>query len=124
MDRLRKRMDSIRRKLASWISPDEPKLVDVWFKQIYGYKISGQLYLLTRHTLSGKFGYKGEQIMYDDYDYDDRQEFYDPGGHSALRAGKRVYPCPTCERENMLTKKDVKLGYQCDICADQLERGY
>ena len=53
----------------------------------------------------------------------DRSEFADPGGRSALRAGKRIYPCPTCKRENMLTAKDVKLGYQCDICADAAE-GY
>jgi len=52
-----------------------------------------------------------------------RWDFYDPGGRSALRAGKREYPCPTCGREDMLTAKDVRLGYQCDICADA-EEGY
>jgi len=59
------------------------------------------------------------------YDYDayERQQmnFRDPGGRSALRAGKRVYPCPTCGRENQLTAKDKKLGYQCDRCADSAE---
>jgi hypothetical protein len=51
-------------------------------------------------------------------------DFADPGGNSALRAGARIYPCPTCERPNMLTAKDNKLGYQCDRCADALEGGY
>jgi len=52
---------------------------------------------------------------------DNRWDFRDPGGRSALRAGKRKHPCPTCGRENMLTDKDVRLGYQCDRCADALE---
>jgi hypothetical protein len=60
--------------------------------------------------------------MYDDY-YDDRSEFADPGGHSALRAGKRTKPCPTCGRKNRLTAEDVSRGYQCDACADRAERG-
>ena len=60
---------------------------------------------------------------YDDeyYRWDDREsgiQFADPGGRSALRAGNRVFPCPNCGRENMLTAEDVRLGYQCDICAD------
>jgi hypothetical protein len=57
----------------------------------------------------------------------EREEFADPGGKSALRAASksnpRDLPCPTCERPNMLTAKDRALGYQCDICADQAERG-
>lgn len=59
------------------------------------------------------------------YNYDDyeRYDFYDPGGRSALRAGKREYPCPTCNEPDRLTAKDVKIGYQCDACADGLE-GY
>jgi hypothetical protein len=64
--------------------------------------------------------------MYDD-DYDDRSEFADPGGNSALRAATksnpRNLPCPTCERPNMLTPADRARGYQCDRCADQQERG-
>lgn len=70
-----------------------------------------------------------------DYDYDDDGddsddfdggiEFADPGGRSALRAASRDnprdQPCPTCERENRLTRKDVALGYQCDSCADLAE---
>jgi len=51
-----------------------------------------------------------------------RQQFKDPGGRSALRRATknnpRKYPCPTCGRKNMLTARDVGLGYQCDICAD------
>jgi hypothetical protein len=59
------------------------------------------------------------QESYDDAD--DRSEFYDPGGNSALRAGKRTEPCPTCGKKNRLTKKDVQLHYQCDECANMLE---
>ena len=62
------------------------------------------------------------------YGYDERYDEYmrelnfrDPGGRSALRGGKRIYPCPTCGRENQLTAKDKKLGYQCDRCADAAE---
>ncbi len=61
----------------------------------------------------------------DDYyyenDYIDDYDFTDPGGRSALRAGKRIYPCPTCGKKNRLTAKDKKLGYQCDECADAQE---
>lgn len=67
------------------------------------------------------------------YDYDPdtnfgrpesrRNMFADPGGKSALRSGRRKYPCPTCERPNMLTAQDIKLGYQCDCCADLAEGG-
>ena len=55
----------------------------------------------------------------DDYDC----EFADPGGRSALRAGERCHPCPTCKEPDMLTDRDVRLGYQCDVCADRAERG-
>jgi hypothetical protein len=50
---------------------------------------------------------------YDD-DYRDEMDFRDPGGRSALRAGKRCRPCPTRGRKNALTVKDVQLGHQCD----------
>ena len=50
-----------------------------------------------------------------------RREFADPGGRSALRAGTRNRPCPTCRQPNRLTAKDVALGYQCDRCADRDE---
>jgi predicted RNA-binding Zn-ribbon protein involved in translation (DUF1610 family) len=61
-----------------------------------------------------------------DSDFDDLEdcEFADPGGRSALRAGVREFPCPTCGRENVLTAKDVALHYQCDACADEAERGF
>ena len=64
----------------------------------------------------------------DDEDLIDGVGFADPGGRSALRAttrnNPRNLPCPTCGRQNMLTPIDQARGYQCDICADQAERGY
>lgn len=64
-------------------------------------------------------------MVYDNMDdpmfEDDRSEFADPGGRSALRAGKRNKPCPTCKKPNKLTAKDVQLSYQCDQCADRDE---
>ena len=60
-------------------------------------------------------------------DADDREDFADPGGRSALRAetrsNPRNLPCPTCKRPNRLTPADRARGYQCDACADQAERG-
>jgi DNA-directed RNA polymerase subunit RPC12/RpoP len=63
--------------------------------------------------------------MYDDDDDDDefRIDFADPGGTSALRAGKREYNCPNCNAPFSLTAADVAAGYQCDACADRAERG-
>ena len=63
---------------------------------------------------------------YDDDEWADRVErFADPGGTSALhpesRDNPRIYPCPTCGREGMLTQKDLNAGYQCDICANAAE---
>lgn len=50
---------------------------------------------------------------YDSLDYDgSRLEFADASGRSALRAGKRIHPCPTCKAKNRLTAKDKQLGYQ------------
>ena len=49
------------------------------------------------------------------------QRFADPGGTSALHAGTRTYPCPTCATPNRLTARDVEAGYQCDGCADAEE---
>ncbi len=61
------------------------------------------------------------------YDDEDRNDFADPHGRSALRAASkrnpRNLPCPTCEQPNRLTPKDRALGYQCDDCADRDERG-
>jgi hypothetical protein len=79
------------------------------------------------------------------YDWDDRDDpdygreydddgdidgvgFADPGSGSALRAATpdnpRDQPCPNCDRQNVLTRIDVMRHYQCDTCADELERGY
>jgi hypothetical protein len=53
--------------------------------------------------------------------------FADPNGNSALRAetpnNPRTYPCPTCDKENVLTRIDVQCHYQCDRCANRAE-GY
>lgn len=67
-----------------------------------------------------------EEPPYDEED--DRSEFADPGGESALRASSRSnprnLPCPACHATNVLTPKDQALGYQCDACATATERGY
>lgn len=80
--------------------------------------------------------YDNEDVGYDYGPEDEDSEmleelglnFADPGGRSALRAASyanpRNLPCPTCHRENVLTPADVELGYQCDKCADEMERGY
>ena len=64
--------------------------------------------------------------MDDELDYEDRDAFADPGGRSALRAASPRNPrnrdCPTCGAKNVLTPRDVALGYQCNRCAD-LEEG-
>ena len=63
--------------------------------------------------------------MWDDEDLD--LDFADPGSGSALRAATesnpRNLPCPTCGEPNRLTPADKARGYQCDSCADALERG-
>lgn len=46
------------------------------------------------------------------------------GPNTALRRGRRVYPCPTCKEENQLTEADKRHGYQCDACADRDEAGF
>lgn len=60
-------------------------------------------------------------------EFDERMEFADPGGKSALRAetkdNPRNLPCPNCGQPNRLTPADKARGYQCDACADQAERG-
>lgn len=71
-----------------------------------------------------------ESDQYDRLDPHSRGDinFADPGGTSALRAASssnpRNLPCPTCGEPNRLTPADVACGYQCDSCADSLERGY
>jgi len=72
--------------------------------------------------------YDDDGVGHDEYDEDDeRIQFADPGGRSALRAAgpgnPRNKPCPTCGVKNKLTPADVALGYQCDNCADRAERG-
>jgi hypothetical protein len=72
--------------------------------------------------MSNYYDYYEENDIYDECrDYDGSLlEFANPG--SALRAAgpdnPRIFPCPTCGRKNVLTRKDVDLGYQCDRCAD------
>ena len=70
---------------------------------------------------------------YEDENYEideneDNFDFADPGGTSALRAASpsnpRNLPCPTCNYPDRLTPRDRALGYQCDACADALERGW
>lgn len=60
-----------------------------------------------------------------DYDYGDSDCYADPTGHSALRCASASNPrdraCPTCGEENVLTRADERLGYQCDACADRAE---
>jgi hypothetical protein len=72
-------------------------------------------------------------MMIDDWYEEDeweymRERFADPGGNSALYAASkdnpRNLPCPTCGTPNVLTPLDVAAHYQCDRCADALERGY
>lgn len=72
---------------------------------------------------------RAEQSDYGhDDDFIDGVGFADPGGRSALRAATpdnpRIHPCPTCGAPERLTPLDVARGYQCDSCADAVERGY
>lgn len=67
--------------------------------------------------------YEGD---YDPDEWDERVDmFADPGGNSALRRASPDNPrdvnCPTCGAENVLTRQDEQLGYQCDRCADMAE---
>jgi hypothetical protein len=67
-----------------------------------------------------------------DYDDDGRDDGHDPqvfaNPGSALRAATprnpRNLPCPTCKAPNRLTPADKRKGYQCDSCADKIERGW
>jgi len=66
-------------------------------------------------------------MEYYDEDDEDRIDFADPGGGSALRAAgpgnPRNLPCPSCHFPNRLTPEDRAHGYVCDACADARERG-
>lgn len=71
-----------------------------------------------------------EELMYmraNGIDYEEwmymKARFREPGGKSALHPGKRTKRCPTCGRKNALTVADVRAGYQCDSCANMVERG-
>ena len=70
----------------------------------------------------------GDCDDYEDHYDDDEISFADPGGRSALRAASdfnpRNLPCPNCNEPNRLTPADRARGYQCDTCADMVERGY
>jgi hypothetical protein len=73
--------------------------------------------------------WKDESCCYNNFDdpmYEDFNpcDFRDPGGRSALRNGPLIHPCPNCGEPNMLSPADKARGYQCDRCADQLERGW
>lgn len=66
------------------------------------------------------------------YDQDERDEYLidgvgfaneGSGLRAATRSNPRNRPCPTCGAQNVLTPLDVRAGYQCDRCADALERG-
>jgi len=61
------------------------------------------------------------------YEYDERDDFAEPGGRSALRrarrGNRRTLPCPTCKEPNRLTPADRARGHQCDECADRAEAG-
>lgn len=67
--------------------------------------------------------YDDDDLDHFECDGEDDLQFADPGGSSALRAGVRDQPCPTCGQPYRLTVADVRLGYQCDQCADAMERG-
>lgn len=43
--------------------------------------------------------------------------------HAADDDNPRTLPCPTCGCPNRLTRLDQMRGYQCDSCADAIERG-
>lgn len=72
----------------------------------------------------------GDSEDFVDYDpeCDDRSDFAEPFGNSALRKATkdnpRNLPCPQCGGEDLLTPKDVQNCYVCDRCADQNERGW
>lgn len=59
-----------------------------------------------------------------DYDDDFNPKRFRQSG-SALHPGTEDdpidQPCPTCGEEDVLTRRDVAKGYQCDTCADRAE---
>jgi hypothetical protein len=87
----------------------------------------GKVYGIGCHAKPARLA-SGPVEGYDRDTGDYRIHFADPGGNSALRAATRSnprnLPCPTCKQPNRLTPADRAAGYQCDGCADQVERGY
>jgi len=81
------------------------------------------------YECADELGVHGKPGLCDDFEreYEGDIAFADPGGKSALRAATsnnpRNLPCPNCGRKNVLTPEDWQRGYQCDNCADELERG-
>jgi hypothetical protein len=70
--------------------------------------------------------YDPAELYYEPDEWDERVErFADPGGESALYPetpdNPRNLPCPTCGEPNRLTRRDVAMSYQCDVCADIAE---
>ena len=65
-------------------------------------------------------------------DYEQEEEklegfiFANPGSalRSATKTNPRNLPCPNCKEPNVLTRKDVTRGYQCDNCANAEEGCY
>lgn len=51
----------------------------------------------------------------------DDDDYHGSALHSASKDDPRDQPCPTCGEEDVLTRRDVAQGYQCDTCADRAE---
>lgn len=118
-----------------------PLGLDAAADNVYGCQNCGELYAYdeTKHdTRSPQANnYCGNECYHedmqdrvafsDDDDMIDGVGFADPGGNSALRAATASNPrnlaCPSCRAPNRLTRLDRERGYQCDSCADQVERG-
>lgn len=62
---------------------------------------------------------------YDDEEFDSNR-FARKGSalYPETRTNRRIFPCPNCGTENVLTARDKAKGYQCDNCADAEEFGY
>lgn len=81
----------------------------------------------SRDLDEGEEYFDSENIYSRNGDDGEGYDFADPGGNSSLRAASkgnpRIYSCPTCKTRRVLTRRDKELGYQCNSCADQQERG-
>lgn len=53
--------------------------------------------------------------------WDDDEDYHGSALHSASEDDPRDQSCPTCGEEDVLTRRDVAKGYQCDTCADRAE---